>query len=277
MVSAVSAWRAQRHALRVGRQHASSGAGQHGVEPDGRALVLRALDLDVMRLALPGQLDRVVDHLGPGDRRGLDQIGPVPQQLGVAEVGHRDELVVPDRRLQRRLQRPGLGLLLVAAGPRHDPLGLGELGRPRDVEHHDVDRAVTRSEPSDELLTLLIGGIGQYLIGDRVLSVTLCAAGGNDLRGSARDIGVSIEIQRDRAGARVRAGAGGQQRREQDAAGYASGDAAKPGACTSPGRPQGDGPQRPDLMVTAKREEPGDNRDVSHHPPEEGVSPIAAG
>ena len=85
-------------------------------------------------------------------RRVRHQVGAVPQQLGVAVVGHRVELAVPDGGLQRDVQGAVARLLLVGARPRQDPARLGELGLPGHVEAEDVHRAVAGGEPADHLL-----------------------------------------------------------------------------------------------------------------------------
>ena len=60
---------------------------------------------------------------------------------------------------QRRLEAcPRSACAGCSPGPRQDPAGLGELRRPGDVQAEDVERAVLRGEPADELLPLAVGG-----------------------------------------------------------------------------------------------------------------------
>ena len=110
------------------------------VEPHRQALVLGALFLDVVRLALLGELDRVVDHLGPGLGRVGHQVLAVPEQLGVGVDRGGVELAVPGGGLQRAGQHALADRGGVGAGPGPDPLGGRELRGPVDVHGEDVDR-----------------------------------------------------------------------------------------------------------------------------------------
>ncbi len=147
------------------------------VEPDDDALVLRALDLDEVRLALLGQGDRVCDHLVPGRRRLRDEVGAVPEQLGVAVVRHRVELALPDRGVERAPSAcPCSPPALLAPVHGQDPAGFGELGLPGDVEAEDVQRAVLRGQAADQLLALAVGAVRQLVVLDLVLAAALRGA-----------------------------------------------------------------------------------------------------
>ena len=71
-------------------------------------------------------------------------------------------------------------------GDRGEEAGLGELGRERDVEAHDVDRVVAGREAAHQLLALRVGVAGQLRGLDRVRPVGRLAALRGDLRLPAR-------------------------------------------------------------------------------------------
>ena len=98
--------------LVVGRQDLAAGRVDQRVEPHRQALVLRALLLDVVRLALLGELDGVVDHLRPGLGRVRDQVLAVPEQLGVGVDRHRRR-ACPSR--SRSAIGPGRSPLVICA------------------------------------------------------------------------------------------------------------------------------------------------------------------
>ena len=173
-----------------------------------------------IRCGLPclGQRLGVGEHLRPRLGRRLHQVGAVPEQLGVAVVGHRDQLPAPDRGLQRPLQRASDGRCLGRAGPRPDPAGRGELGLPGDVEAEDVHRGVVGGQSPRHLQPLLVGRVLQLVVDDGVAPVAgLAAVVGRALHrtGRVREV---VELQRHRPGAGAAGAAGGQRRGGQDAA-----------------------------------------------------------
>ena len=97
------------------------------VEPHGVALVLPALLLDVVGLALLGQLDRVPDHLVPRLGRTRNQILAVPEQLCVRVERRAVELAVVrggrDRAREDSIRHHARQL----PGPWSDPPGIREL------------------------------------------------------------------------------------------------------------------------------------------------------
>src|SRR5262249_50659420 len=177
--------------------------------------VLRALDLDEVRLALLGQLGGHGDHVGPGRGRLRHQVVAVPQQLGVRVVRDAVELALPRRGLQGRLERALLGLALVGAGPFADPPGLADLRPPRDIQAEDVQRAVLRGEGAHLLLALAVRGAGQLVVLDHILAPALRTTGVRSLLDGARAVREVVEVQRYAAAAPTTARARSQQAPER--------------------------------------------------------------
>ena len=163
------------------------------LKPDDVALVLRGGDADDVGLALGLQLLADGHDLGPGLGRRRHQRLAVPEQLHVGAARDGVELVLPGRRVDRRLEDSRGCLFLLLAGELADPAGLGELGRPGDVHAQDVHAVVVRGEPADELLTLAVGIARDQVRDDLVLASRGLVAVVEDLvetyvRGAAVDV-----------------------------------------------------------------------------------------
>ena len=169
------------------------------VEPHDQPLVLGALLLDVVRLALLGQLLGVIDHLVPGLGRRLDQVLAVPEQLGVGVDRRGPQPAVVGGRLQRAGQHALGDRGAVGAGPRPDPARRRELGGPVDVHREDVDRRVAGGEPLDQRLALLVRRVGEEVDVDLVRAVRRRRAVGGGLRERAGRLREHQPVERDRA------------------------------------------------------------------------------
>ena len=201
--------------LRRAREDPSPRGLHERVEPDDVALGLRGLDLD-HALTLP-ELARLVEHLLPGPRCGVDAVLAVPEQLGVRGVRRGVQAVLVGPRLHgggdRSLTDP-LGLLL---GEGQDPLRLGELAREDDVERGDVDRRVLGGQAAGELLALVVGVGRELLDPDPVAPFRLLVAvlhGGLERPAGSRGERVEVERRRPARASRTARGDDHGQHRE---------------------------------------------------------------
>ena len=198
------------------------------------ALVLRALDLDVVRLALLSQLLRVGEHLGPG-RRGVS----APGRSGTTAAGCC---------CWRAPRRAGLFHIAVASAGAIVPFTTDALSAP---VHGSIQPALANSASQVTSRAMMsidescaasrrtscrrwaVGCGGQHLVGDLVLAVALRVAVVDLGVGRAGYVGELVEVQRHRAGAgasaTTAAAARGEQRRPEREAGEA-GDPTTPPA-----------------------------------------------
>ncbi len=136
-------------------------------EVAGQALVRGALVDDAV--VLGGDL---VDLL-PGLRHLLDLVGAVVEEARVGLLRHGPGLAVVRGRLERRRDELALTLLHVRRQVQQ-PLLRRELSRPDDVGVEDVALARLRLLALDELVALLIGGLGELeQLGREALALVL--------------------------------------------------------------------------------------------------------